>query len=166
VIKAVELGPSSKRVLDVTPGVQFNEPLFGTTYTEVRFVVINTNTTSNAVHTLVASGSTTTDVTGPGTTPAAFRLEQNYPNPFNPATVIRYQLPAATSVNLAVYDLLGREVALLVNEKKPAGSYVVQFSAKGGSASGGDGSRLSSGVYIYRLSAGQYVESRRMVLVR
>ncbi len=95
--------------------------------------------------------------------PAKFELEQNYPNPFNPSTVIKYTVYGVTDqgsgpsiVKLAMYDLLGREVAVLVNERKAAGSYEVSF----------DGSGLSSGVYIYRLTAGTFVASRQMVLIR
>jgi hypothetical protein len=89
-------------------------------------------------------------------------LEQNYPNPFNPATLIRYavggtggQGPPAGLVRLVVYDLLGREVAVLVNEPKTPGRYEVKF----------DGTGLASGVYLYRLSAGIYAESRKLLLV-
>jgi endoglucanase len=96
--------------------------------------------------------------------PAGFVLEQNYPNPFNPKTVVSYQLPAlsgvegsvVSEVRLGVYDLLGREVALLVNERKAPGTYEVLF----------DGTNLSSGVYICRLNAGKYVESRKMMLTK
>jgi hypothetical protein len=105
--------------------------------------------------------------------PAGFALEQNYPNPFNPTTSIRYTIGVASSqssivsdVRLVVYDLLGREVAVLVDEKKEPGSYEVKFFAKGGSASGGDGSSLASGVYFYRLTAGNSVECRKMVLMK
>jgi N-acetylneuraminic acid mutarotase len=83
-------------------------------------------------------------------------LEQNYPNPFNPTTVIRYQLPAAAQVTLTVYDLLGREVTTLVNERMCAGTHEATF----------DGSGLSSGVYICRLSAGDVVQSRRLLLLK
>jgi hypothetical protein len=85
-----------------------------------------------------------------------FRLYQNYPNPFNPKTVISYQLSAVSEVRLVIYDLLGREVALLVNEQQPAGSYNVTF----------DAGRLASGTYLYRIIAGQFVQTRRMVLLR
>jgi hypothetical protein len=88
--------------------------------------------------------------------PAEYRLEQNYPNPFNPTTVISYQLSVVSEVRLVVYDLLGQEVAELVNKKKAPGSYEVKF----------DAARFSSGVYIYRLTAGDFVQSRTMVLVR
>jgi hypothetical protein len=88
--------------------------------------------------------------------PKHFVLEQNYPNPFNPTTVIRYQLPASAPVTLAVYDLLGREVRTLVNERMNAGVYEVAF----------DGSGLSSGVYFYRLSAGDFVQTKRLMILR
>lgn len=85
-----------------------------------------------------------------------FSLEQNYPNPFNPVTIINYQLPINNFVSLKVYDTLGEEVTILVNEKKPAGSYEVKF----------DGSNLPSGVYIYRLTAGNYSASKKLILLK
>ena len=91
-----------------------------------------------------------------GTIPSAFQLEQNYPNPFNPITVVRYQLPVVSSVKLAVYDILGREVAVLVNERRNAGVHEVIF----------DGSGLSSGVYLYRLRAGDFLQTRKLCLIR
>ena len=93
---------------------------------------------------------------GSGYLPERYVLSQNYPNPFNPTTVIRYQLPVDNSVKLVVYDVLGREVAVLVNEHKPAGSYSVQFNASG----------VASGVYLYRLTTGSFVQTRKMILVR
>ncbi len=96
--------------------------------------------------------------------PIAFRLEQNYPNPFNPRTAISYQLPANSFVNLRVYDVLGREVATLVDGTRAAGFYTAHW----------DASSMPSGVYIYRLwvadvstgSTPRYTESRKMVLLR
>ncbi len=88
--------------------------------------------------------------------PEVTGLDQNYPNPFNPTTVVRYQLSVASNVRLVVYDIVGREVAVLVNERKLPGSYSVEF----------DGSRLASGMYVYRLSAGSHVECRKMVLMK
>jgi hypothetical protein len=88
--------------------------------------------------------------------PREFRLEQNYPNPFNPATHIAYAVPMAGNVLLKVYDILGREVATLVNEQKQPGNYSAQFH----------GSRLASGVYIYRLTAGRFVETKKMLLTK
>jgi photosystem II stability/assembly factor-like uncharacterized protein len=83
-------------------------------------------------------------------------LEQNYPNPFNPGTVIDFQVPESGLVRLVVYDLLGREVTVLVNERKPSGNYHVQFNATG----------LASGVYFYRIIAGQSVQTRKMIFLR
>jgi len=91
-----------------------------------------------------------------GGKPEEFRLAQNYPNPFNPATNISYTLPSAQTVTLKVYDLLGREVATLVNGRQSAGNYVVQFNA----------SSLASGVYFYRLQAGSFAETRKMMLLK
>ena len=88
--------------------------------------------------------------------PDAYSLSQNYPNPFNPSTVIGYSIPEAGYVKLAVYDALGREMAVPVNEFKPAGKYNVTFDASG----------LSSGVYFYRLSSGTFTETKRMTLLR
>jgi hypothetical protein len=88
--------------------------------------------------------------------PLRFALEQNYPNPFNPSTIIRYQLPVACDVRLTVYDLLGREVRVLLQEKKRPGAYEARFDAPD----------LASGVYFYRLVAGGFVESRKSLLVR
>lgn len=85
-----------------------------------------------------------------------YRLYQNYPNPFNPLTVVSYQLPVASDVRLVVFDLLGREISTLVNERKKPGRYEVTFDASG----------LSSGVYLYRLTAGTIVQTRKMVLIR
>ncbi len=88
--------------------------------------------------------------------PGSPALLQNYPNPFNPSTVVSYQLPVASDVRLAIYDLLGREVAVLVNDWKMPGSYRVEF----------DGTKFASGTYVYRLSAGSHVERRKMVLLK
>lgn len=97
------------------------------------------------------------------TIPTTFSLEQNYPNPFNPNTVISYRFPVNGNVTLKVYDLLGNEVATLVNEYKAAGSYEVEFT----SHSGLSGIReLPSGVYFYQLRAGSFVQTKRMVLLK
>ena len=89
-------------------------------------------------------------------TPARFTLEQNYPNPVNPSTTIRYELPKASHVMLTVYDVLGREVATLVNDVEEPGYKSVQF----------DASRLSSGVYFYRLQAGDFAQTMKLVLMK
>lgn len=88
--------------------------------------------------------------------PNTFILHQNYPNPFNPSTVINYQLPMNSYVTLKVYDLLGREVTMLVNEKKDAGRYSVTW----------DASASSSGFYFYSLRAGEYRDTKRMLLLK
>ncbi len=88
--------------------------------------------------------------------PNEFSLEQNYPNPFNPTTVINYSIPENSKVNITVYNLLGREVAKLVNKEQLAGSYSVTFNAQG----------LSSGVYIYRIQAGEFEKTRKAVLIK
>jgi Tol biopolymer transport system component len=88
--------------------------------------------------------------------PASFSLAQNYPNPFNPTTTIRYTLPADAIVSLAVYNVLGQKVVQLIDEPMSAGYHDVVF----------DASRLASGVYVYRLHAGNFVETKRMSLVK
>jgi hypothetical protein len=94
----------------------------------------------------------------------SFYLSQNYPNPFNPVTKIKYTIPSVTLrqaqsdilVTLKVYDILGREVATLVNEEKPAGEYEVEFNA----------ANLPSGIYFYQINAGNFVETKKMVLLK
>ena len=98
--------------------------------------------------------------------PPVYILKQNYPNPFNPTTKISWQSPVGSWQTLKVYDVLGNEVATLVDEYKPAGSYEVEFSAVGGSASGGDAYYLSSGVYFYKIQVGEYVSVKKMILLR
>ncbi|MDP2039038.1 MAG: T9SS type A sorting domain-containing protein, partial [Ignavibacteria bacterium] len=92
------------------------------------------------------------------TLPTKFFLGQNYPNPFNPSTTINYQLPTAGYVTLKVYDVLGREVATLVNEYQQAGTYNSQFAIRN--------YQLHSGVYFYRLKAGNFVQSKKMILLK
>jgi hypothetical protein len=98
--------------------------------------------------------------------PQEYSLSQNYPNPFNPSTTIRYALPVASHVTLKVYNVLGQEVATLVDEVQGSGFKSVVFSATGGSASGGDASRLASGAYFYRLTAAGFVQTKKLILVR
>jgi len=89
-------------------------------------------------------------------TPDAYVLGQNYPNPFNPVTTIRYEIPERSKVELRVYDILGKEIITLVNEYKEAGRYEASFNA----------GRLSSGVYIYTISAGEFISSKKMMLLK
>ncbi len=105
---------------------------------------------------LIIQGELVSDVNEPELTPTVYALEQNYPNPFNPTTVISYQLPKSGNVSLKVYDVLGKEVATLVNEVKQSGSYHINF----------DASNLASGVYIYTIRANDYVSSKKMLLIK
>ena len=98
--------------------------------------------------------------------PDKFYLYQNSPNPFNPSTTISFSIPATGFTSLKVYNVLGNEVATLVNEEMPAGNYTVTFSAKGGSASGGNAYSLSSGTYFYKLQAGSFIETKKMILLK
>ena len=127
-------------------------------------VVVLTNVSSAdagpIVSTLLAMADTmvvdVNDRSGGPEAPACFVLEQNYPNPFNPGTWIRYQLPEASEVKLVVYDLLGREVAVLTDGRKDRGTHTVRCDAPG----------VASGVYFYRLTAGDVVQTRRMLRLR
>jgi hypothetical protein len=86
--------------------------------------------------------------------PKSFRLSQNYPNPFNPTTTIRFDLPKSSFVTLKIFDILGREIITLVNEKRPTGEYAVEWNENG----------FPNGIYLYRLKAGDYIETRKLVL--
>ena len=85
-----------------------------------------------------------------------FELQQNYPNPFNPITRISYAIPSASFVNLRVYDIIGNEIAVLVNEEKQAGNYQIDF----------DATELTGGVYFYQLLTGSFVETKKMILMK
>jgi photosystem II stability/assembly factor-like uncharacterized protein len=98
--------------------------------------------------------------------PSSYLLNQNYPNPFNPSTKINWQLPESKFVTLKIYDILGNEVATLVNEEKPAGNFEVEFSAIGGSAFGGNAYTLPSGIYYYKLVAGNFIDVKKMILLK
>src|SRR6056297_208380 len=98
-------------------------------------------------------------VTSSGTDPEVadkFELKQNYPNPFNPSTNITYSLPQQSDVQLRVYDMVGREVATLINREQAAGAYTITF----------DASELSSGMYLYRLDTGSTTITRKMMLIK
>ena len=89
-------------------------------------------------------------------TPVQFKLYNNYPNPFNPSTSIKYAVSERQFVSLKVYDVLGNEIATLVNEEKPVGSYEVVFNRI----------KLSSGIYYYKLQATNFVETKKMILIK
>jgi len=111
--------------------------------------------------------------------PEELKLLQNYPNPFNPTTKIKFSVPNVASefnliTTLKVYDILGKEVITLVNKQQPEGNYEVEFSAKSGSASGGDATNLSSGIYLYKIQVGDpesslrqgFYDVKKMILLR
>jgi len=125
------------------------------------FVFVNYSdefaTWANDAYVWVIEIDVASDVTErPAGVPTQLALAQNYPNPFNPSTTIRYELPAASEVRLGVFDMLGREVSVLVNERREAGVHEVRFDASG----------LSSGVYLYKLQAGDAVQTRKLAFVR
>ena len=106
--------------------------------------------TDTCLNNTVSVNNITTEI------PREYNLSQNYPNPFNPVTMIKFALPKASFVTLKVYDMLGREVSVLVNGQKSAGQYIVDF----------DASSLTSGVYFYRLESNDFVEVKRMVVLK
>ena len=90
----------------------------------------------------------------------AFSLAQNYPNPFNPTTTIRFWISDFGFVSLIVYDVFGNKITTLVNEHKPAGSYEIEFSATGSE------SKLTSGIYIYQLTSGNFNTTKKMLMIK
>jgi enterochelin esterase family protein len=98
----------------------------------------------------------TVGVAGEDKIPTSFSLAQNYPNPFNPGTTIEYSLPQAENVKLIIYNLLGEQVDVLVNDYQMAGKYKLAFSAN----------NLPSGIYFYNIVAGNFVESKKMMLIK
>ncbi len=127
--------------------------------TSVHFIDNNTGWTVGSVGAILktTTGGVITGVqTISSEIPTQFRLLQNYPNPFNPSTVISYQLSVSSFISLKVFDLLGREVSTLVNEKQNAGTYSVQF----------DGSNFSSGIYFYKFQTDNFSETKKMTLIK
>jgi hypothetical protein len=122
------------------------------------FAGISTNENSKVISGFLAyKSSGITDVSDDqGIIPTVYKLNQNYPNPFNPSTIINYQIPEEGFVTLKIYDILGDEVKILVNENKSAGSYNIRLDASG----------LASGMYIYRLTAGNYVSTKKMLMIK
>lgn len=105
---------------------------------------------------LSVTNSSVTDVAETKAAPSEYKLDQNYPNPFNPSTKIAYSIPQNSFVTLKVFDVLGKEVATLVNETKNAGNYEATF----------DASKLTSGMYIYELKTNNFVQNKKMMLVK
>ncbi|MCH7769536.1 MAG: T9SS type A sorting domain-containing protein, partial [Bacteroidetes bacterium] len=102
----------------------------------------------------------TTKVEDNITLPKKIVLHQNFPNPFNPGTSIQYAVSSRQFISLKIYDVLGNEIAVLVNEEKPAGEYEVKFSANGG------GKGLTSGIYFYQLWIGSFIQTKKMVYLK
>ncbi|MGE5811347.1 MAG: T9SS type A sorting domain-containing protein [Ignavibacteria bacterium] len=125
----------------------------GTIDKQNNLIKFSTNTVSNY---FALSSQSVTTVENNGNVPSKFALEQNYPNPFNPATTIKYSIPVSEFVRVKIYDVLGKEIATLVNREQAAGSYKVEF----------DGSRLASGIYLFKLQTNNFVETKKMVLTK
>ena len=150
--------------------VPFNIPPFGTVPIDIKFepfkdgyfrdfLHIRSDTeTSRVAQILVLGGRTDSTISNihDENTQLTYKLEQNYPNPFNPSTVIRFQISKREFVTLKVYDILGREVATLINAEKHAGNYNVEFNAY----------NLASGVYVYRLQAGKFSDVKKLLLLK
>ena len=126
-------------------------------FTDTLHIRSETDTSRIAQILVIAGRTDTTYSIVPNEIIAAdFKLAQNFPNPFNPFTTIKFSIPEQCNVVLKIYDVLGKEVATLVNEEKPAGEYEVEFNASG----------LTSGIYFYKLQAGDYNRTRKMILLR
>lgn len=124
------------------------EPLIGITN--------NTLNQQSAGFWYVYQQQTITDIKDDETIPTEFKLEQNYPNPFNPTTKIKFAVPERSNVLIKIYDILGSEVKTLVNKEMEVGRYDVEFNAGG----------YSSGIYLFRMEAGSYINIKKMILLR
>ncbi len=136
-----------------SPGLYSKVGFLGQTADDCFVVWTAANPQSNVYATFCMSPN---DVREEIQSPDKYQLTQNYPNPFNPSTRIKFRISVPGFVSLKVYDVLGKEVATLVNEEKPTGNYTVSLDATG----------LPSGVYYYKLSSGSYVETKKMVLIK
>jgi carboxypeptidase T len=133
----------------------------GSTSLKIRFSMIsNGSVTADGIYIddikLTGYNVTPTGIVNNNEIPAQYSLSQNYPNPFNPNTVINYQIKNQENVSIKIYDMLGKVVMTLVNENQSAGNYSVSF----------DGSRLSSGLYYYKLQSGEFSDTKKMLLVK
>jgi hypothetical protein len=140
--------------VSLTSGTQGPKPGFRNVANDSCFVVYSESGPFNVWSAAGCSGN----ITGieNNTLPTEYSLSQNYPNPFNPSTTISYSIPKPGFVSIIVYDILGKEAAVLVNEVKQAGNFIVDFNA----------SKLSSGVYFYRINAGEFTAVKRMILMK
>ena len=122
---------------------------------------IDTVTADNAPFTLNVDGSDALSTLAKKLIPEVFALHQNYPNPFNPVTTLRYDLPEQANVNIIIYDMLGRQVRTLINQIQDAGIKSVQWDA-----TDSFGKPVSAGIYLYQIHAGDFVQTRKMVLLK
>jgi hypothetical protein len=134
------------------PGKKY--PIFEIVYSSLTFNGISFASTKAVNYTPVSNAIGIEQISS--NVPNGFSLEQNYPNPFNPSAKIRFSIPTKQNVRLTVFDQLGNEVETLVNENLAAGTYEADF----------DGSGLSSGAYFYRFTAGEFTETKKMILVK
>jgi hypothetical protein len=137
--------------------VEAGTGIYTTQFTNQPYTLSRGGITSFGDFTVGKLGALTLVGDEPSDIPKEFSLAQNYPNPFNPSTKIFYELPKASRVSLIVYDVLGREVATLVDKMQQPGSYTVTFSTQDGRA---------SGVYFYRIHAGDFVSVKKMMLLK
>jgi hypothetical protein len=157
--EALRLRKVDRFVNGTTPGVRIGYLILAKNGASVQFTVPDTLAPSSG--TVGVSGvqwtaATLSTVRQISSAPVSFGLSQNYPNPFNPSTMIHFTVPERQAVTLRVYNLLGEEVATLVDQVVNAGENVVEFKATG----------LPTGMYLYKLQAGSAMQTRRMLLVR
>jgi hypothetical protein len=143
VVKAIEIGPTSKRVLDVAPYIDFTEPLMGTVYKEVHFAIINTDSLLPLTCKIRSSSN-------------KYELNQNFPNPFNHSTTIYYALPKQTHVSIKVFNIRGQVVASVLDGIVDAGHQFATFTPK----------NLASGAYFYQLKTGDFTETKKMLILK
>ena len=156
---------------DVTLGYKvFRTTNFGTTWTDeplplqgtanglfhIQFINQNLGYAGGNLGSFFRYGPSTNILGNGNNTPSDFVLTQNYPNPFNPSTTIEYSVPRNAFVSVKVYDVMGKEIAVLVNGQKTAGNYIVQF----------DGSNINSGIYFYTLETDGFKTTKKMLLIK
>jgi len=123
--------------------------------------VTTTSSDATAINPVWMPIDSTTSIAETNLLPERFQLYQNYPNPFNPTTRVTYSIPERSFVSLKVYDVLGNEIATLINEEKPEGVYEVEFNSRGLIYQ-----TLPSGIYLYQIQAGSFVETKKMILLK
>jgi len=159
-IKAIKVNGASKIIENVTAGTDYSVP----DYSSVTFMVYHNNGSDGQTGPFIYSFNSS-GITGMNEAielfPNSFSLNQNYPNPFNPSTEIKYQLPVGSMVSLKIYDLLGREITTLVNEVKSAGKHQITWNGEDSF-----GKKVTSGIYFYTIKAGNYVETKKMILMK